>query len=529
MILDGRTADPALAPAYDVLIVGAGPAGITLALELQGHGLRIGLLESGDDRFDPDTQMLYDGAVTGHAEAVDLAAIRLRYLGGATNHWGGRCVPMDRIDFERAPLSGLSGWPVSYDAMLPFYERAHPYFGIGRFVYDPLEIGRITRDDLLLPDAETLRTVVIRQSDLQFGPQYQRDLTRARDIDLWFWTNLVGFETGEDGAVTAVETRTLDGRARRFTARAVVLACGAVENTRQLLAHNARTGQRIGDAGDLLGRCYMDHPAGGAAFLWPERPLPPSVYWGNLPPDSDGTPVRLLWALTEETLAREGLANIQFYLLPFDEAPDPRIREANQGWRALRNVAKWAIGRDRDRITLSAAYCSMINNADMMAADVLGLIDRDAPTQRLLLKYEAEQLPDRASFVSLSGQRDALGQLRADLHWSPTEADLDSILRTTEIIGREAGAASFGRIEFESHFDEPYWNTNTSWHQMGTTRMAAEPRNGVVDPDCRVHGSANLYVAGGSVMPTGGRANPTLTIVALSIRLADHLKRRLAA
>ena len=528
MILDGRTADQTAATAYDVLILGAGPAGITLALELRGQGLRIGLLESGSDQFDPDTQMLYDGTVTGHSSAVDLAAIRLRYLGGATNHWGGRCVPMDRIDFERTPLSGLSGWPISYDAMLPFYDRAHPYFGIGRFVYDPLEIGQITRSDLLLPDAEALRTVVLRQSDLQFGPQYQRDLAQASDIDLWYWTNVVELETGDDGAITAVETLTLDGRSRRFTAQIVVLACGAVENTRQLLAHNARTGQRLGDAGDLLGRCYIDHPAGGAAFLWLERPMAPSVYWGDLPLDSDGTPVRLLWALTEETLAREALANIQFYLLPFDETPDPRIREANRGWSGLRNVAKWTLGRDRERITLSDAYCTMINNADMMAADVLGMIDRDVPTQRLLLKYEAEQQPDRTSYVSLSDTRDELGQLRADLHWSPTEADLDSILRTTEIIGREVGTASFGRIEFEDHFDEPYWHTQTSWHQMGTTRMATEPRNGVVDPDCRVHGSSNLYVAGGSVMPTGGRANPTLTIVALSIRLADHLKRRLS-
>jgi hypothetical protein len=527
MILDGRNADAAQVESYDVVIVGAGPAGIALALELQGQGLRIGLLESGGERFDPDTQMLYDGTVTGHAEGMDLAAVRLRYLGGSTNHWGGRCVPMDRIDFERAPLSGLSGWPVGYDDMLPFYERAHPYFGIGRFAYDPLGIGDIGRDDLLLPDAGALRTVVVRQSDLQFGPQYETDLARAGDIHLWLWTNVVGFETDADGTVRALETRTLEGTSRRFLGRIVVLACGAVENARQLLAHNAREGQRLGDAGDFLGRCYMDHPAGGAAFLWPARALPPSPYW-DLPPDTDGTPVHLLWALTEETLEREGLANAQFYLRPFDENPHPRIEEADRGWNALRNVAKWAIGRDRDRITLSQSYCNVINSADMMTADILGLVDRDVPTQRVLLLYEAEQQPDRASHVSLSQTRDALGQRRADLHWTPGEADRDSILRTTALIGQEAGAADFGRIEFEDHFDEPYWGSYTSWHQMGTTRMAEAPRDGVVDADGRVHGSSNLYMAGGSVMPTSGRANPTLTIVALSIRLADHLKRRLS-
>jgi choline dehydrogenase-like flavoprotein len=528
MILDGRSRDAARVEAYDVLIVGAGPAGITLALELQGQGLRIGMLESGGDSFDPDTQMLYDGEVTGHTGVIDLAAVRLRYLGGATNHWAGRCLPLDRIDFERAPLSGLSGWPISYDAMLPFYERAHPYFGIGRFVYDPLEIDPIISDGLLLPEAEALRTAIIRVSEVQFGPQYESDLAQSQDIQLWLWTNVVGLETDRDGEVTAVSTQTLDGLRRRFTAQVVVLACGAVENARQLLAHNARGGQRLGDAGGFLGRCYMDHPAGGAAFLWPTTPLRQSVYW-NFPPDIDGTTLRPLWTLTEETLEREGLANAQFYLIPHEETSDPRIREANRGWWELRNVAKWAIGQDRDRITLSDAYCQVINSADMMAADMLGMLDRDAPVQRLLLRYEAEQLPDRASYVSLSDTRDALDMPRADLHWSPTEADRDSILRSTILIGQEVGAAGFGRIELEPYFDERYANMNTSWHQLGTTRMARDPRNGVVDPDCRVHGSPNLYVAGGSVMPTGGRANPTLTIVALSIRLADHLKRRLAA
>ena len=527
MILDGRDPSAPRVESYDVLIAGAGPAGITLALELQGQGLRIGLLESGDQSFDPDTQMLNEGTVTGNSDAVDLAAIRLRYLGGATNHWGGRCVPMDRIDFERQPLSGMSGWPIAYEAMFPFYERAHPYFGIGRFVYDPLEIGSITSSDLLLPDAQDVRTVVIRQSDLQFGFEYEPDLMKAQDIDLWFWTNVVGFETDAGGRVTTVRTETLDGLKRRFTARIVVLASGAVENARQLLAHNAEAGKRLGDASNLLGRCYMDHPTGGSAFLWPVRALPPSLYW-DLPPDSDGTPVRLLWALTEETIAREALVNAQFYLVPYDETPDPRISAANKGWRGMRNVAKWTLGRDRERITLSDAYCNMINNADMMTADLLGMVDRDAPTQRLLLKYELEQLPERSSYVSLSETRDALGQRRADLHWAPTDAERDSLLRTTTLIGRAAGAAEFGRIEFEDHLDEPYFNANTSWHQMGTTRMADRPEDGVVTAECRVHGSPNLYIAGGSVMPTGGRANPTLTIVALSIRLADHLKERLS-
>lgn len=528
MILDGRTEADSAPDRYDVLIVGAGPAGMALAFELEGNGLSIGLLESGGEDFDADTQMLYEGTVTGHDEAVDLAAIRLRYLGGTTNHWGGRCVPMDRIDFERRPLSGVSGWPISYEEILPYYERAHPYFGIGRFAYDPLEIGEIGRDDLLLPEAEEVRTVVVRQSELQFGPEYEGDLARSEDIHLWLWTNVTGLGIDETGRVRTVTTRSLDGVARSFSARIVVLACGAVENARQILVHNAQTGRSLGDQGGFLGRCYMDHPTAGAGFLWLAQPLPPQLYW-DLPPDSDGTPVRLLWSLTEETLQREALANAQFYLIPFDEDRDPRIREVETGWRALRNIAKWTLGRGEHDFVFSEAYCSAINNADVMAADALGLIERDTQVGRILLKFEAEQRPERRNRVSLGTERDALGQPRANLHWSPSDEDRDSILRTTALIGQAAGAAGLGRLEFEDHFDKPYWGTVTSWHQMGTTRMAASPRDGVVDPDCKLHGTTNLYLAGGSVMATGSRANPTLTIVALAIRLADHLKRRMAA
>ncbi len=528
MILDSRSPAEDRIIEYDVLIAGAGPAGITLALELRDLGLRIGLLESGGEDFDPDTQFLNDGTVTGHSDGVDLAAIRLRMLGGATNHWGGRCVPMDRIDFERAPLSGLTGWPVSYDAMQPYYGRAHSYFDIGPAHFDPLQIGGITQDDLLLADAEDLRTVVVRESTLQYGPAYRDALDRARDIDLWLWSNVVALETDADGAVSAVQTQALEGPSRRFTARFVVLACGAVENARQLLVQNADNETRLGNAGGFVGQCYMDHPAAGAAFLWPNEPVPPSPYW-DLPEDSDGTRVHLLWAPTEEAMARDGLANIQYYLRPFDEVENLRVRQANSGWYALRNMAKWVLGRDRDEIVLSDAYCGAINNADVMAGDLLGLIGRDEPTHRILLLYEAEQQPTRDNAVTLSEERDALGQLRADLNWAPSDADRDSILATTTLIGQAVGAQGFGRLEFEDHFEEPYWGSYTSWHQMGTTRMATNPEDGVTDPDGRVHGSPNLYMAGGSVMPTGGRANPTLTIVALTIRLADHLKQRLAA
>lgn len=526
MIFDGRNAGTEMPDIYDILIVGAGPAGITLALELEGTGLRIGLLESGGEAFDVDTQMLNEGAVTGH-DAVDLAAIRLRYLGGTSNHWGGRCLPMDPIDLSRAPLSGLTGWPLSYEAMLPYWERAHNYVEIGQFLYDPVATGTVSREaPLLMERSDILETAVIRQSTTNFRERYQSALQRSEAIDVWLWTTVTGIEITGESEITGLRTRDFNGPDRHFATRIVVLASGAVENARQILHMNAKGGRRLGDAGRLLGRCYMDHPSGGAAFLWMTEPIPTQPYWTN-PEDPDGVPILLRWRLRDEVLEREGLQNGHFQLIPYNEDRDPRIREANRGWHSLKSIAKWALGRDQRNYSLSREYCQLINSADVMAADALGLIDRSSDVERLLLRYEVEQRPDRANHITLSEDRDALGQRRADLHWQPGEADRDGLLRMVELIGQAVGQGGLGRIEFEDHFDQPYWGTVTAWHQLGTTRMAESPEDGVVDPNGRLYGTSNLYIAGGSVMPTSGRANPTLTILALTIRLADHLRERM--
>ena len=118
---------------------------------------------------------------------------------------------------------------------------------------------------------------------------------------------------------------------------------------------------------------------------------------------------------------------------------------------------------------------------------------------------------------------DALGLPRPVLRWEPTRTDIDGIKETVQHIGRICGETGLARVQLEDHDDDPYWGLTTAWHQLGTTRMARSETSGVVDADCRVFGTSNLYMAGGSVMPTPGRANPTLTIVALSLRLADHL------
>lgn len=450
-------------------------------------------------------------------------------FGGTSNHWGGHCLPLDDLDFRRSPLSGLTGWPVSKDDMNPFYERAHSYCDLGSYDYSVETLANVSDADLMLPGNADLTTEVIRQSSpTNFASKYRSAFEASDTVDVWLWTNATGFDFGSGGQLSGLRTATLGGELRTFAAKDFVIACGAVENARLMLQHNADTGDRFGDEGGFLGACYMDHPVGGAAFLWPSTPPPPKAYWIHTEA-KDGVDAHLVWRLDDAVLEAENLANAQFFLIPLPtEQRDPRIADANKGWRNLKNIVKWTLGRDISggQFVLSDAFCNTITNADAMALDAVGAIDRTVPTNRILLRYEAEQQPDQSNRVSLLPDRDALGNLRTSLHWSPSLEDRDSIVRSAIRIGEICGASGIGRIELEDHFDARYWDAATAWHQMGTTRIAESPRHGVVDADLRVHGTRNLFVAGASVFPSGGRANPTLTVVALSLRLADHLKAR---
>lgn len=236
----------------------------------------------------------------------------------------------------------------------------------------------------------------------------------------------------------------------------------------------------------------------------------------------------MVWRLSDVELEAERLNNTQFFVIPLSADAEQRAleRRAKTGMSGLKSATKWALGRDQGNFTLSQSYCDFILNADALAVHNYQKLTRGESVQRVLLRYESEQQPNRENYVALDPDaRDAFGTPRAVLHWSPTLGDRDSIVRSAIRIGAIAGETGLGRIEIEDHFDLRFWDASTAWHQLGTARMSVSPSDGVVDPDMKLHGTQNLYVAGGSAFPSGGRANPTLTIVALSVRLAGHLRR----
>lgn len=500
-------------------------------MELERSGLRVILLESGGEEFDDRAQALNDGQLTA-LDVTDLMAVRLRMFGGTTNHWGGHCLPLDEIDFARSPLSGLSGWPINYAELRDDYQKASSYCEIGKLDYRLEAVAGLDKSNLLLSDPR-IKTKIIRQSTpTNFGKTYGPALEKSESVEIWYWTTVVGFEIDVEGKVGTVETRSIEGTPGRFRARDVVLSCGAVENARLLLANNARLGTSFGNLSGLLGACYMDHPAGGAAFLHLARATQKRPNWDIGLKTHDGIGVYLVWRLSDAELESEKLNNIQFFLIPFPDDPKEQLerRRASRGITGLKSIAKWALGQDQKAFKLSTSYCDMIQNADALAVHTFTEATGGEWVERLLLRYESEQQPNRENYVALDPQmRDAFGMPQPLLHWSPTLEDRDSIVRSAIRIGAIVGERGLGRIELEDHFDARYWDVSTSWHQLGTTRMSVAPSDGVVDPNTRVHGTKNLYVAGGSVFPSEGRANPTMTIVALAARLARHLREKYGA
>lgn len=525
MILDGRLADDMPGTDYDIVIIGAGPAGITLALELEATGLRIALLESGGEGYDDATQSLNDGRLLGN-DVYELASSRLRFLGGTSNHWGGQCTPLDRIDFERSP-PGFSGWPMAYDAMVPYWQRAHVYCEVGAYRYDAHELGPNDPEQWLFGGVDEIESVVLRQSTpTRWGEAYFDRLAASEAIHLWLWTNATNVSTTPGSEWETVTTATLDGVSRRFTGRAVVLANGAIEATRLLMWSNIGNGTTAGNGGDLLGRCYMDHLAGGAAFLHFEQPVSDKVYWADIDAYADdGTDLFFALRLSDAALTENNLPNAVFHAIPLsaNAATRQRSLRARQALSSARDLVKWAIGRDVEAgFDPGEAWCTTTRNADEFVTDGMDRLISSEGVKTALLRFEAEERPGRSSHMGLDEvERDALGMPRPVLTWTPSADDIDGIRRSAMLIGRAAGEAGLGRIELES-----LEHLGTAWHQLGTMRIADSPTSGVTDADCRIHGAGEIYVASGAVFPTGGRANPTLTITALAIRLADHLTQR---
>ena len=503
-ILDARQLPAGTVLTPDLAIIGGGPAGISLALALADSGHNILLLESGGLTFDSKSQALYAGSQTGVAYTA-LDGGRLRFLGGSTNHWGGWCRPLDAIDFEAREWLAHSGWPFPRKALEPYLAKAQSWVEAGPWIYDgasalvgdespvlPLGAGGVftswfqfskTRGDIL---------------PTHFGMRYQDDLKRAAKVTPLFHANVTGIRLAADGGqVDHLDIATLTaagGADKRFTVkpRYVVLASGGMENARLLLASNDVMRPGIGNQNDLVGRFFADTP---------------------IPRDT-------------ATLVLFGGAIANFYLTFFTPPSGVVMRATFAPTDGFARAAKvtGSLSTVENPVRLDeAGTAAVVATAQALGVDASG-------AKAYSLGCGLELAPDPERRLTLSDARDGLGMPRLHLHMTVGDEDLERYRRTLKELGRQLLASRTGMLKLNYDKREE-WLKVLDWgnHHLGTTRMSDDPRTGVVDANGQVHGVGNLFVAGSSVFPTYGASNPTLNLVALTLRLGDHLRQVMAA
>lgn len=519
MFVDARTLPRDTNLHADVCIIGAGAAGITLARELAGTRLTVCLLESGGLEYDAETQALYKGESVG-LPYDPLDAARLRFFGGTTNHWAGWCRPLDEIDFEPRDWVAHSGWPFRRSHLLKYYQRAQALCQVGSADFDPKTWA--SNDAAPLPfTAGNVTTMMWRYSPpTRFGQVYREDIEKSKNVTAYLWANVVGIETPESAAkVTRIAAACLPGNRFTVTAKVYVLAAGGIENARLLLCANQVAKNGLGNDHDLVGRFFADHAGFQlGAFLLSDPKLSLAFYRRHTHrAGRDTAPSSLAGGLTlsEATLRREKLANIGTFVFGTGWAdvfsPRPAVaalikkRDFGGFWKYVGDVA--------------------VNIDDMAVAAYRNMFTSGPEPELFNMVAVIEPTPNPHSRVTLSGERDRFGNSRVRLDWQLTADDRRTLQRAREIFAAEFGQAAIGRVLVAAEEERwpPAW-FDYGRHHMGTTRMHTDPKQGVVDAHCKVHGIANLFVAGSSVFPSFGFSQPTLTIVALALRLAERIK-----
>lgn len=514
----------------DVCIVGSGPAGLTLASELAGRSLSVLVLESGGaSGMSAMPNSLNTVENVGVPRQEDQSKVRNRCFGGTSLTWSGRCIELDPIDFQERPWLPHSGWPFDLQSLRPYLDRATVHLGLrSRRQASEEDANGSGMDEEPLLGSFELRPLQWQFSKtgnssftedyVRFGPRFQRmPLRSVKNIEVWTRATVTHITTDASGGrVVSLEVADANGRLIVVRPGRTVLCGGAIENARMMLASNRLHKNGVGNANDFVGRFFMDHPRVVAGQFQAHHVAYLQERYGLLR-SASGHRTQRGWSLLPEVQRREGLLNCAAWAtqhLANDDA-----------WRALRGLLRPYGKTSREAASL------VLRNADQIVMGTWQKLVQGRPLSRrwgaLELEVMVEQRPDASSRITLSSRTDAYGVPLSRIDWRVGDLEGRTAIRLAKAIdrfmiethGRRPLLADWVRNNrpLEATFSDPA-------HPSGTTRMASSAENGVVDANCKVFGIENLYVVGSSVFPTAGHANPTLTIVALAVRLADHLK-----
>ena len=499
----------------DICIVGSGPAGMTVALELERLGVDCVLLESGGRVPDQAHTALNETPQIGIRTDPSVAN-RVRGLGGTSALWGGLCRRLDAMDMARRPWVPGSGWPIGLEDLLPHYDTAHNILQLPAAQYDLDQLRSSGADKgPLFADRDFQNAVFYYDSTpVRFGPHYGPHLESSSRIRTFLDATVVDIVADDTGThVTALDVSTLQGKRFQVHARRFVLAAGAIQSARLLLNADSVHKTGLGNQHDMVGRNFLQHPV----FYGPRLLLFNASDRQRLR-RTNTSKVAILTALAPRAAAERQLLNFHFFV---QEPQPPGERE-----RLLRTLPA-AIRRAVQG--LPAARVGEVGEVPEYLSELQSVLTPQSGVATLYVPLEirAEQAPNTDSRIILDTARDELGLRRAVMDWRLNELDRVSMENGMRLLGGSMARQGIGRVQAGPR----QWAIPQAQgrflhggnHQYGTTRMGDSPRSSVVDRNCRVHGLANLYIAGSAVFPTTGYANPTLTIVALAARLAGHL------
>jgi len=529
----------------DVCIVGAGAAGVSLALSLSGRGLKILLLESGFEFADDKTQHLYAGDVADEKLHSPPDKYRQRRFGGSTTIWGGRCMPFDPIDFEQRDYVPQSGWPISYQDLAPYYQQANKLLEAGVYEYDADKVFDVEQQAAI----KGFKSDILKTNNLErfscptnVGDRYKQRLVLATDVEVLLGANCTGIRLNQAGShVNQLDLASLEGIKASVIAKKIILATGGIETTRLLLASNDICKNGIGNEHDLVGRYYQCHIAGNLGKLTVLGAT--SNVRHGYEVSAEGIYCRRRFALTADTQKKIGAGNM-VARLHFPKIVDPSHKiGVLSGLFLAKNFISYEYGkRLKDGRSSLAIYLKHFANIILDPIDTVKflhhwitkrtLAKRKFPSvilsnksNQFTFEIHSEQYPNPDSRITLINETDTLGMRKVKVDWQYLPEDIESVRRSLKLFVQEINQSGLATFEFnDDQLEEDLTRFGAyGGHHIGTTRMGTAPETSVVDAHCKLHNVDNLYIASASVFPTSSQANPTLTIVAMSLRLADHI------
>ena len=455
---------------FDFLIIGAGVAGTVLAKSLASAGKKVALIEGGGSEYTESSQNFYKGKITGDPY-FDLDITRLRFFGGSSNHWTGMCRSFEKIDFERTYLGNIYKWPIKFSDIDKYKKLACDILGITSEFNEEME------------NNSYIKSIGFNMSEVNFKEKYFNEFILNKNIYLFLNANLTKFN-GKNRKIKSVNIRSLNNNQLELTANKIIIATGGIENCRILL---------------WMDKFYPD--------IFFEKNLPIGKYWMEHPHFTLGKAIidkkrvsKTYYSLTADIQKKLGILNCGFRISHLDEINTTELI------RDLICIAP-RLGNKLAKLAGKNLVCGAIFRAAW------------------------EQSPSINSMISLSKDLDSFGMPRVNLHWEKNKLDRDTIKKSIATFNDWILNNDIGRLNLfdwvSKDLSYPIDDELGGHHHMGGTRMHESKNYGVVNSNCKVYGSDNLYIAGSSLFTTGGHNNPTLPIVQLALRLSEHLSKNI--